>query len=99
MMEYEWDTPENGQDRTARDPEVGIGGDIDFRVESSSNPAILNLTQMREPEYHCPTHGDVSEIIRFDVDGEDEVYCIRCWREWFRNCWPALTRIRRDGED
>ena len=99
MMEYEWDTLENGQDRTARDPEVGIGGDIDFRVESQHNPAVLTLSGIGpDPVYHCHIHGNVSEVIKFDMDGEDEAYCLRCWRTWFRG-QSNIMRVYRNGED
>jgi hypothetical protein len=84
----EWDTEENGEER------VTPGNDIDFRVESVDNPAVLNLSVGSYPEYHCPHHGAVTETVTFDMPDQDgaEIYCTRCIRDFLRSRFGTIER-------
>lgn len=57
--------------------------------------------------FWCPIHGDVTdpavasvsgglgaEMVRFDLDGEEDLFCLRCWRDWMRENISRLERKR-----
>ena len=78
---------------------VRAGGDIDFRIESEETPNILSLSPHIAEPYDCPVHGEVTEVISFELADQEsaEYYCMRCWRDMLRNNTPGLTRERRDN--
>lgn len=96
--EHEWDAEENGEKQEADfnglELRSNYGDSVDFRIESSNNDTILELSPGGQETYFCPAHGNVTETIKFDIEGENEIYCMRCWRDWFRNS-VHMTRLER----
>ena len=88
--QQEQDTEENGEDRdTIAQPYIG---NPDFSIPS------LSLAEGSDNFYSCPTHGDVTATIIFDLPDQEEpeTYCIACWRDSLREHMGRLQEIPRE---
>ena len=45
--------------------------------------------------YQCSVHGELpdEERVQFTMDGMDEKFCLRCWRDWMRLNIPPLIAV------
>jgi len=88
----QWDTDENGQER-------GLELDLEFAGASIGLRRTQPQMETSNDEYGCPVHGIITDVISFEFDGlPKEAYCMRCWRDHFRETFSQATPIERSPD-
>jgi hypothetical protein len=70
------------------DSAATLEGSDKFAVSSSM------VQTFKSPEYLCPVHGTVNNIVTFyEPEKPNEYYCMECYKEMIRKFCQPVTRV------
>ena len=60
----------------------------------NDNPGEIRIFE--NPPFNCPTHGNISNVVTFHINGTDYPYCTECLHEVLRRHFAPLERANSD---
>jgi len=60
-------------------------------MEDGGNIKLSQAT-ISFPEYYCPKHGKVTEVLHITIDDSTTTYCLRCFEKFLRKNLPQIYK-------